>query len=172
MEQLQAARKVVQDVLKNKNARALFGQPVDTTVHTGYLKVVKKPIDLGTVLSRLPGGVGAQAGKERGAYSSVADVLKDVRLVWANCLAYNSTPADEHTRQLCEEARKAFETKWTGAGLSLEADKEAMRSNKRGRAAPPEPSPDGAAGVPAIYFVSPGMLGRCVMLKRSGMLCL
>jgi hypothetical protein len=163
MEQLQAAKKVVQEVLKNKNARALFGQPVDTTVHTGYLKVVKKPIDLGTVLSRLPGSVGAQGGKDKGAYTSVADVLKDVRLVWANCLAYNSTPADEHTRKLCDEARKLFETKWTGAGLSLDADKEATRGNKRGRAAasePPQP-PDGAAGVPPIYFITPGTLGRC-----------
>lgn len=158
MEQLKTARKVVEDVLRNKRARAIFGEPVDTSVHTTYSKVVKKPMDLGTVLSRIPSGDTAK-GRGRGLYRTVKEVLDDVNLVWANCFAYNCQPQDEPTRKLCDSTRKAFESKWQAAGLPVapveKEEKPADENNGK---------LEGSAGllqantvdVPSTHFLSPG----------------
>lgn len=164
MEQLQAAKKVVQDVLKNKVARVLFGQPVDTSVHTTYLKVIKKPMDLGTVLSRFPIGEHPSRGRERGSYRTVQEVLRDVNLVWTNCLEYNCQPQDEPTRKLCDDTRKLFAAKWQAAGLPLDSDKETQNAQglKRGKAAIASEQQGGnGAGVPSAYYISPGSTYRC-----------
>ncbi len=159
MEQLQAAKKVVQDVLKNKIARGLFGEPVDTTVHTTYLKVIKKPMDLGTVLSRFSLGEQPSRGRERGTYRTVQEVLRDVNLVWANCLEYNCQPQDEPTRKMCDDTRNLFATKWHAAGLPLDSDKEKQnpQGTRRGKAAIVSEELEGnGPGVPSEYYISPG----------------
>jgi Bromodomain len=161
MEELQAARKVVKDVLKNKSARALFGEPVDTSVHHTYCKVIKKPMDLGTILSRLTAGENGSRGRDKGLYKTVKEVLRDVNLVWNNCLEYNCQPEDQETRKLCNEVRKQFESKWQAAGLLLDASKEKQIGTgpKRGKAATvPERLEDNdkGAGVPSAYYITPG----------------
>lgn len=46
-----------------------------------YHQVIRRPMDLGTVKKNLMA--------EAAAYSSSAEVLKDVQQVWANCRNYN-----------------------------------------------------------------------------------
>jgi len=60
----------------------LFREPVDwkTLNIPDYLEVIKHPMDLGTVRSKL----------NRGDYSSSMDCVNDIRLIWRNCMAYNS----------------------------------------------------------------------------------
>lgn len=158
MEQLEIARKVVKDVLKNKRAFALFGKPVDTAVHTNYFNVVKKPMDLGTVLSRIPSGDKTK-GKGRYSYKTVKELLRDVNLVWANCFAYNCQPQDEPTRSLCDAIRKRFESKWQAAGLPVVPEEKEEKPAGRN-----DGKPEGAADllhansvdVPSTHYITPG----------------
>lgn len=46
---------------------------------TDYPKMVKKPMDLGTIKKKL----------EDGQYKNMSEVADDIRLVWTNCMAYN-----------------------------------------------------------------------------------
>ena len=46
-----------------------------------YHQVIRRPMDLGTIKKSLTA--------DTGAYSSSAEVLKDVQQVWANCRTYN-----------------------------------------------------------------------------------
>lgn len=58
MSELQKARKVVQGTMKHRGAKLLFNQPVDPEALglPDYFKVVKTPMDLGTISQRLLGG--------------------------------------------------------------------------------------------------------------------
>jgi DNA-directed RNA polymerase len=49
-----------------------------------YEKYVKHPMDLGTVLTRL----------NKGRYSCLADIDKDIVLTFNNCLAYNGSDSE------------------------------------------------------------------------------
>lgn len=55
MAELLKAKKVVQATMKHQGAKLLFNQPVDPEALglPDYLKVVKTPIDLGTIVQRL-----------------------------------------------------------------------------------------------------------------------
>ena len=79
-DELAACKKAIGDLKKNKNAE-LFLAPVDWKGLglTNYLDVIKKPMDLGTVGTRLEGG----------KYASTADVASDVELIWTNAMTYN-----------------------------------------------------------------------------------
>ncbi|KAL3911653.1 MAG: hypothetical protein SGILL_007197 [Bacillariaceae sp.] len=68
----------------------MFSEPVDQSTVPGYNLVVKQPMDLGTVCSKLING------EYTGILSDdcpmdrvVAAVLKDIELVWHNCSSYN-----------------------------------------------------------------------------------
>ncbi len=67
--------------LKNSRDSAPFWKPVDPVADgvPDYYSVVKKPMDLGTVQTKLHG---------RG-YKSSDDFVADVRQVWANCKSFN-----------------------------------------------------------------------------------
>ncbi|CAM9482489.1 unnamed protein product, partial [Heterosigma akashiwo] len=44
-----------------------------------YPKVIKKPMDLGTVKANL----------KKGVYNDAQECADDIRLIWSNCMAYN-----------------------------------------------------------------------------------
>lgn len=44
-----------------------------------YLEIVKHPMDLGTVKTRI----------ENAKYDKLEDIAQDIRLVWRNCMLYN-----------------------------------------------------------------------------------
>jgi hypothetical protein len=53
-----------------------------------YPKIISKMMDLGTIKRRL----------ERGQYSTTHQIAEDIRLVWKNCMAYNS---DGYVKAVC-----------------------------------------------------------------------
>jgi len=62
-----------------------------------YPKIVKKPMDLGTVKTKL----------EKGVYSGIEAVATDIRLVWTNCIAYNQDGSEFY--HLADTFAKKFE---------------------------------------------------------------
>ncbi|KAK4528931.1 hypothetical protein GAYE_SCF67G6880 [Galdieria yellowstonensis] len=66
--------------LAKRDTQDVFAEPVDTSVVTDYLTVVKKPMDLGTVREKL----------NRGQYTCVEDLREDIDLIWDNCCLYNA----------------------------------------------------------------------------------
>eukprot|EP00117_Sycon_ciliatum_P005845 scpid15509/ scgid0111/ Protein EMSY len=82
------------------NASAWFLQPVNPKTAPGYLDIVKKPMDFGTIKRKL----------EQDAYSTHMEWLNDIRLVRSNCHLYNSP---EHPAvKDCEEVFAFFESEY------------------------------------------------------------
>jgi len=77
---LAQCKAVIRELRKHKDAAA-FLEPVDWKALgiKDYPTIIKRPMDLGTVMKRL----------EAGQYSSVLDVAADVDLVWNNAMTYN-----------------------------------------------------------------------------------
>lgn len=77
----QQPRRVLRQLMEHpSNRQGLFNAPVDITQVKDYLKVVKKPMDFGTIKAKL----------DRGSYKSPKDWAEDVRLVLTNAMTYNS----------------------------------------------------------------------------------
>lgn len=62
-----------------------FKTPVDTVLYKDYLLKVKKPIDLGTIKTRLDSG--QYTGK-------LEEYLRDMRQIFANAYTYNAEGTD------------------------------------------------------------------------------
>jgi hypothetical protein len=94
---LTAIKAVVRDIRKHKDAAA-FLEPVDWKALgiKDYPTIIKRPMDLGTILKRLDGG----------GYASVLDVAADIDLVWSNAMTYNmdESPIYQVAAQLKEFA--------------------------------------------------------------------
>lgn len=117
----------------------MFSQPVDPVRDDcpNYLKVVKNPMDLGTVMRKL----------RSGAYASVAEWKADVNLVWANSFAFN--PKTSLMRSITKELSDYFHkatlnfsgaeiADWNDELLSLLQEMNAiMRDMPKSDAAPP-----------------------------------
>jgi hypothetical protein len=60
---------------------AAFREPVDWKGYglLDYLTIVKQPMDLGTVKTKI----------ETEQYATLEEIAFDVRLVWRNCMLYN-----------------------------------------------------------------------------------
>ena len=82
----------------------IFTQPVDATRVPDYYRVIASPMDLGTVQRRLEGG----------EYATPAEFADDVRLVWANCAAYNARESD--VGRLGQRIAAQFERLWGATG--------------------------------------------------------
>ncbi|XAR50304.1 hypothetical protein NMG60_11004591 [Bertholletia excelsa] len=80
----------------------VFNTPVDVVKLNipDYFNVIKNPMDLGTVKSKLISG----------EYSSPPDFAADVRLTFANALTYNPPGNDVHI--MAETLSKYFELRW------------------------------------------------------------
>ncbi|XP_045803462.1 transcription factor GTE10-like isoform X1 [Trifolium pratense] len=80
----------------------VFNAPVDIVKLNipDYFTVIKHPMDLGTVKSKLTSG----------KYSSPIDFAADVRLTFSNAMTYNPPGNDVHG--IAATLSKAFETKW------------------------------------------------------------
>lgn len=75
-----ACIKIIRDLMKKKIS-LLFAEPVDPKLDKceNYFAVIKNPMDLGTVLSKL----------ESDQYETFSAFKADVELVWSNALTYN-----------------------------------------------------------------------------------
>ncbi|GFS34754.1 global transcription factor group E4 [Actinidia rufa] len=88
-------------LMKHKHAW-VFNEPVDPKalgLHD-YFDIIKNPMDLGTVKSRL----------SKNWYKSPIEFAKDVRLTFGNAMTYNPKGDDVHV--MAEQLSKMFEDKW------------------------------------------------------------
>ena len=74
-----AMLELLQLLTRDKRSKP-FMYPVDLAEAPGYEDVVSTPMDLSTVRSRVSSGVYG---------SDIFEFARDVRLIWANCMAYN-----------------------------------------------------------------------------------
>ncbi|CAI0456791.1 unnamed protein product [Linum tenue] len=80
----------------------VFNIPVDVVKLNipDYFTIVKHPMDLGTIKSRLMSGL----------YSSPLEFAEDVRLTFSNAMLYNPKGNDVHL--MAESLKKFFEVRW------------------------------------------------------------
>ncbi|KAJ4909392.1 hypothetical protein Rs2_04013 [Raphanus sativus] len=100
----------------------IFNTPVDA-VKSGlhdYHTIVKKPMDLGTVKSRLSN-----------KYESPLEFAEDVRLTFNNALLYN--PVGHEVHRMAEFLLNMFEEKWA----PLQTQYQSLNSSQQERAPPP-----------------------------------
>jgi hypothetical protein len=83
---LRKSLKVLRKLMKAPEASP-FNEPVDTEALPQYRKVIRQPMDLGTICRRLQDGTAPGSGNPH--YSSEAEVRRDVELVWKNCRKFN-----------------------------------------------------------------------------------
>lgn len=86
------------DRLKSYDFGHIFAVPVSVRDVPDYRKVVKRPMDLGTVLTNISKGTYitklsllAKGNSSRGSNIDrvILEALKDIELIWHNCLLYN-----------------------------------------------------------------------------------
>ena len=68
----------------------VFALPVSSETYPDYPKVVKNPMDLGTVTTRLVSGYYKKFFSSEQPWAHVhSAVLRDIELIWHNCMLYN-----------------------------------------------------------------------------------
>eukprot|EP01083_Nonionella_stella_P069874 186535_1 len=90
---------ILKKMTKVQNAANLFSVPVDTTIYTTYLSIIKHPMDFQTIRKNLKSGV----------YEETANFADDMRTVWMNCEVFNM-PNDQYsnTGKRCSEVFERF----------------------------------------------------------------
>lgn len=104
---LKTCKGLLQRLMKHKNAW-VFNVPVDVNalgLHD-YFDIIKAPMDLGTVKSRL----------DKNFYQSPMEFMVDVRLTFRNAMTYN--PKGQDVYVMAEQLLQIFEDKW----VVIEAD--------------------------------------------------
>ncbi|KAL3131033.1 hypothetical protein ABBQ38_000352 [Trebouxia sp. C0009 RCD-2024] len=107
---IQRCLEVMEQLLEEEDAEP-FAEPVDASalgLHD-YHQVIRRPMDLGTIKKGLMA--------DEGAYSSSAEVLKDVQQVWTNCRTYNDE--DDPIIDMCDNMERFFYQAWKEASLPL-----------------------------------------------------
>ncbi|CAL9775226.1 unnamed protein product [Musa acuminata subsp. burmannicoides] len=108
----------------------VFNTPVDVVKLNipDYIQVIKHPMDLGTIKTRI--GLGS--------YSSPWDFVSDVRLTFTNAKTYNPPSNDVHI--MADTMSKFFETRWKPIEKKLVAADAA--ANKEAETPKPVPRPN------------------------------
>lgn len=95
----------------------VFSHPVDLKAIPTYTKYVRKPMDLGTIASRIVNGQynGKLGEGSNSLDETVVAVLKDIELVWHNCFTFNCEGsavyrmAEVQRRRAAQVRRVSFE---------------------------------------------------------------
>lgn len=97
-DQLKYCAAIMRTLKKHRDANA-FLQPVDVVQLNvpDYFKIIKYPMDLGTIDEKL----------SHYRYENVRDFISDVRLVFNNCYKFNGPEA--MISMLCQNVESAFE---------------------------------------------------------------
>ena len=90
---------LVDELFEDEDVEDVFGYPVPEET-PGYAAIIPEPMDLGAIRDK----------GEAGAYSGVAQLRRDLRLVVDNCLTFNADGSDFHTMagSLGEQYHKAY----------------------------------------------------------------
>uniref|UniRef100_A0A0D9VHX5 Bromo domain-containing protein n=1 Tax=Leersia perrieri TaxID=77586 RepID=A0A0D9VHX5_9ORYZ len=110
----------------------IFNSPVDVVKLNipDYFQIIKNPMDLGTIRSKL----------DSGAYTSPSEFAADVRLTFSNAMTYNPRGHDVHI--MAVQFNKMFESRWKTiekklASVVKEAHVEVDRADSKRRKTPP-----------------------------------
>ncbi|XP_075661262.1 transcription factor GTE10-like isoform X2 [Castanea sativa] len=99
-----------------------FNEPVDVVKWNipDYFTVIKHPMDLGTIKSKMASG----------EYTNLADFAADVRLTYSNAVTYNPSTNDIH--HMAKTLSKFFETRWRTIEkkLTVRTDEKSQPSSK------------------------------------------
>ncbi|KND01485.1 uncharacterized protein SPPG_03286 [Spizellomyces punctatus DAOM BR117] len=96
-EELYAALEKVLNDLKNYTAHSFpFLKPVAKREAPDYYDVIKHPMDLGTMTTKL----------NNHQYQSKAQFSEDLYLIWSNCMLYNTIPPDNIYRRHATAMRR------------------------------------------------------------------
>ncbi|KAL2641951.1 hypothetical protein R1flu_009538 [Riccia fluitans] len=120
---------VLKKLISHKHAW-VFNEPVDAVklgLHD-YHKVIKKPMDLGTIKKKL----------DSAQYQVPAEFADDVRLTFSNAMTYNPVGHDVYVmaqvlRSLFEERWKNIEDKVDEDRLKVKAEEEALAAEGHGQ---------------------------------------
>ncbi|KAJ4773011.1 Transcription factor GTE1 [Rhynchospora pubera] len=109
---MQQFREILRQIMKRKWAFP-FLKPVNPeALHLhDYYEIIKKPMDLGTIVNRM------EAKEESRRYKNVTDICADVRLVFSNAMLYNE-PAS-HAYMMAQELSSQFEKLWYPLSLKV-----------------------------------------------------
>lgn len=102
---------IVKEILKNRDVRMFFGEPVHADKFPDYYNIITEPRDLGTILGQI----------ERREFKDVYAFISDMRLCWENCRKYN--PLGTPVRKMGDSSSDKFEKKLIS--LRIEEDWEA-----------------------------------------------
>ncbi|KAJ1473500.1 Bromodomain-containing protein, partial [Baffinella frigidus] len=125
------AKIVLEKVLAKQDCEEIFGEPVDPKALKliDYFKIVKVPMDLGTVKKNLA---------SRG-YRQAEAFAEDVRLTFDNAMLYNGKKDAVH--KLAEKLKDYFQQQWDVVSGDLDDDN---KGGRRGRRAVQEDESDGS----------------------------
>ena len=114
--ELKFCESVLQEMLKKKHQSFSypFLQPVDPVALNipNYFKIIKKPMDVGTIGANLKNGV----------YPSAKEFHQDMKLVFTNCYKFN--PQTDEVYKMGKSFEELFDRLWEGK-------KEYMEENRR-----------------------------------------
>ncbi|KAF1313346.1 Bromodomain-containing protein 4, partial [Globisporangium splendens] len=102
---------ILTTLLKNELALA-FAEPVNPRYVPGYTDIIKNPMDLGTIKTRIVKGYYEQRPEQ---------VIRDVNLVWENCFTFNRLDAEISkcaNRLRCKSSCLAELFGWVSIGLT------------------------------------------------------
>ncbi|KAJ1892513.1 hypothetical protein LPJ81_005545, partial [Coemansia sp. IMI 209127] len=119
--------------IRKRDSYGFFMEPVNTSVITDYLGVIKQPMDLGTVQRKV----------ERGAYAGIGEFRQDVILVCENARKYNGVGSIY--------ARSADHVQ---DYATVAIDRETVKLERVGRATMPARGADSLYGSPRSYAQS------------------
>ena len=123
---------ILDDILKEKYAFTIFGQPVDPVALglTDYYEIVKLPMDLGTIRKKL----------DLNSYRDLDTFRFDINLVFDNALLYNPEESDVHS--LAKNLKKQFEGTYRKAINIIEKrfENDRLNPDKMWRAENPQKS--------------------------------
>lgn len=101
---LRACNEILKEIFSKKHAGYAwpFYKPVDTELLDlhDYKKVIKTPMDLGTIRNRL----------ENRHYNTSAEFAADMRLIFSNCFKYN--PPDHEVVHMAKKLQDVFEMRY------------------------------------------------------------
>lgn len=113
-----AKSQVANDLLKlvcsflSRSESEAFREPVDWEGLglDDYPKIIKHPMDLGTIRKKL----------ETGKYTCAEEVAGDIRLVWSNCMIFNQDGSDFY--HLADKFSRKFENSYASIQKRMEPD--------------------------------------------------
>ncbi|OMH83849.1 SWR1 complex bromodomain subunit bdf1 [Zancudomyces culisetae] len=123
---LRGCHTIIKELFKKQyaNVAFYFYEPVDYKALNipSYPKIIKNPMDLGTVKTKLASG----------AYKTPSDFHSDVLLIFTNCYKFN--PPNHPVHQAGKDLEKVFNAKWAAMYPDLATSSHDVEMDKTGGA--------------------------------------